>query len=96
MKIDDKTVYICYYTTGYYDDYREINVFVTGSKSRAIKWIRKFNRILDKWKQYYSRFETKDFGSFKWIGNEYVEKHFNRWNSLKMTNGAYITEIEIR
>lgn len=91
-----KKAYLCYYSAGGYDDYRNVNIFVTESLTKANKWMRKFNRILKKWKEYYSQFETKGYGSFKWIGDEFIEKHYDRWSSLRNINRAYITEIEIR
>lgn len=85
-----------YYLVSYYissDYYR--NVFVTNEKSTAIEYCSKFNRILNKWKDYYSQYEVDDFGT-KWIADEHVEKHFNRWNSLQEIQECSYQEIQFR
>lgn len=48
-----------------------------------------------KWKAYYKQFETDNFG-MKWIADEHVEKHFNRWNSLQNITKCYYEEVSFR
>ena len=48
-------MYIVYYTTGSYDDFTRVPVFVTNDKSKASKWVLKFNKMLDKWSEYYEK-----------------------------------------
>jgi hypothetical protein len=48
-------MYIVYYTTGAYDDFQRHNMFVTESKLIASEWIEKFNRIANKWYEYYKQ-----------------------------------------
>jgi len=90
-----KKMYIVRYCGGSYDDWYESNVFVTDKKSTATKYATKFNKMLKKWKEHYKQFESKEFG-MTWIKDEYVEKHFNRWNSLQNINNCYWKEIELR
>ena len=49
--------YKCYYTCGEYDDYQIIDVFITNNLNKAKRWSSKFNKIIKKWKLYYSRYE---------------------------------------
>jgi hypothetical protein len=88
-------MYIVRYCGGSYDDWYEINVFVTDKKATATKYVTKFNKTLKKWKEYYKQYESKKLG-INWIKDEYVEQHFNRWNSLQNINKCYWNEIELR
>lgn len=87
--------YVVKYCGGSKDDYYTAVIFVTNKKSTATKYCSKFNKALKKWKAYYEQFETDEFG-IKWIADEYVEKHFNRWNSLQNIIRCYYEEVEIR
>lgn len=89
-------IYVAYYSEGSYDDYRKIIVFASTDKRKVTKWCTKFNKILKKWQDYYSQYETKNYGYFKWIGDEYVDLYFNRWHFLKSVNKANYYEIELR
>jgi|GEM_PF-1730107 len=88
-------MYIVRYCGGSYDDWYEANVFVTDKKTTATKYVTKFNKMLKKWKAHYKQFERKELG-MTWIKDEYVEQHFNRWNSLRNINNCYWNEIEFR
>ena len=88
-------IYIVKYTGGCYDDFYTEDVFVTDKKSKATRYVTKFNKMLKKWKEHYKQYESKELG-MTWIKDEYVEKHFNRWDSLKMINNCYWEEIEVR
>ena len=85
-------IYIAMYSKGRYEDYSEYIVFATYDKSKVIKWCDKFNRILEKWIEYYEKYED----SFDWIKEEHVAKHFKRWSWLRNINKAYYEETEIR
>lgn len=97
MQNNKKTdiIYLCGYTGGDYDDYYRATVFATKSKSKATKWKQKFNRILKKWKKYYSQYEGNNY-NFPWIKDEYLEQYYDRWNSLRGINNAFVEEIELR
>ena len=88
-------MYIIRYYGGSYDDFYEVNVFVTDKKSTATKYVTKFNKKLKKWKEYYKQFETDELG-MTWIADKYVDKHFMRWNSLQNITKCYWNEIEAR
>ena len=90
-----KKIYLVSYSGGDYDDYYTIIIFATTKKSTAVKYVKKFNSILKKWKNYYSQFEENELG-FKWIKDEYVEQHFNRWDCLRNINNCYYQEITVR
>lgn len=92
--MEDK-VYIVFYYGGSYEDFYKSIIFATTKKSIAIKYVTKFNRILKKWKNYYSQFETKKCG-ITWIENKYTEKYYNRWYSLQNITKCYYEEIPIR
>ena len=87
--------YLVRYSGGSYDDYYSAVIFVTDKKSTAKKYVTKFNRILKKWKKHYQQFETYKFG-MKWIADEHVEKHFDRWHSLQNITKCYYEEVSFR
>ena len=88
-------MYIVRYYGGSYDDWYTNNVFVTDKKSKATKYVTKFNKMLSKWKEHYKQYEDVEFGS-AWIKDEYVELYFDRWNSLQNITKSYIDEIDFR
>lgn len=83
------------YCGGDYEDYYTSVVFATANKKTAKNYVTKFNRILKKWKDYYSQFEQDENG-FGWLKSEYAKSHFNRWYSLRNIDKCYYEEIEIR
>ena len=87
--------YLVRYCGGSYDDYYSAVIFVTNKKSTATKYCSKFNKALKRWKDYYKQFETDKFG-MKWIADEHVEKHFDRWNSLQNITKCYYEEVSFR
>lgn len=88
-------IYLVKYCGGSYEDYYDTIIFATNKKSRATKYVTKFNKILKKWKLYYKQYETNEMG-FPWIKNEYVQKYFNRWNMLNNITRCYFVEVPIR
>ena len=95
VKLDMDKIYLVKYDVGDYDNYDSYVIFATKSKSKAKKYVSKFNGIIKKWKLYYSQFESNDCG-FNWIKDEYIEKHFYRWNSLREIGKCYYNEIYTR
>ena len=74
-------MYIVYYTTGVYDDFERHSVFVTESELVASEWVVKFNRIADKWYEYYKQNKDKlqdttirEIFYFKEVGLSYYEQ----------------------
>jgi hypothetical protein len=88
-------IYLVKYYGGSYDDYYNAVVFATFKKSKATKYCTKFNRILKKWKEYYSQYEEDKYG-FKWIKDEFTNKYFDRWHSLRNYTKCYYEEITVR
>ena len=80
---------------GSYDDYLEKVIFVTENKSKAVKYVRKYNAILKKWKEYYSQYEEPLY-TYKWIKKEFVNQYFDRWNKLQRLNKCSFEKIEVR
>jgi len=91
----ENKIYLCCYSTGEYDNYGIAIVFATTNKSKAKRWVSKFNKILKKWRSYYSQFED-DKSIINWIKDEYVDKYYDRWNSIHKINNAFIEEVELR
>ena len=77
-----KQMYIVKYSIGSYDDWREVDLFVTEYGEFALEYAAKFNTMLKKWKDFY--------------GNDYKD-HFNgRMNYLNSIDKAYIQTIQTR
>ena len=75
-------IYIVKYSKGNYDDWIEIDLFVTKHKQTAIDYVAKFNTILEEWKDFYN----KDY-----------EDHFNgRSYILSSIHESYFTTIQTR
>lgn len=91
----NKHIYLVKYYGGDWDSYYETIIFATEVKSRATKYVSKFNRILKKWKQYYSQFEEERNG-IVWIKEEHIAQHFDRWISLQNISKCYCHEVKLR
>ena len=78
-------MYIVYYTTGLYDDFTKIPVFVTDNENKASDWVVKFNKILDKWSDYYD--ENR---------NELCNTMIEYIIYYKEVGEAYFEQIELR
>jgi hypothetical protein len=90
------TYYLIRYYGGSYEDYYSNVIFVTDKKSTATKYCTKFNKGLKKWKEYHKQFETKKYGIITWLADQHVEKHFDRWNSLRNITKCYYEEVSLR
>jgi hypothetical protein len=91
-----KKMYIIRYCGGGYDDWYEANVFVTDKKRDATKYVTKFNRLLKKWKEHYKQYEHEIKGLGSWLKDEHLERHFDRWDTLRNINKCYWNEIDFR
>lgn len=80
---------------GDFDGFWHNTKFVSENKELVEKWVEKYNRILKAYKEFYSKFETEDAASGKWIGKEF-EEYDDRWYKMREIREAYIGEIEIR
>ena len=87
-------MYIVKYSAGSYDDWHEVDIFVTKSKETADKYVEKFNTLLEKFKIHNQKFEEGEEG-WEWIKPEYSEKFFDRWYKIKEVNECYYHEIKV-
>ncbi len=85
-------LYIVKYSIGHYDDWGVTDIFVTNNKSKATKYVTKFNRLVKKWCEYYNQFEDDSH----WIKDEYVEQHFQRWIWFRDIEQCYYEIIDVR
>ena len=83
------------YLVKYYEDDDSITIFATNNINTAKKYVSKFNKILKKWKDYYSKYCDDRYG-FSWIKEEYTYTHFRRWNKLNDIEKCYYEKIELR
>lgn len=90
-----RKMYVVKYSSGSYDDYTTVNIFVTDKKATATKYVTRFNELLKKWKHYFSQFESSEYG-IRWLKKEYEESHFTRWDRVRNINKCYWDEIEAR
>lgn len=95
FKLKMDKMYIVRYYGCSYDDAYEVNLFVTNKKTTATKYVTRFNSILKKWKEHYKQYEETEYG-MPWLKDEYTEKYFDRWNSLRNISKCYWNEIEFR
>jgi hypothetical protein len=93
--MEKEKIYIVKYTTGDCEHSWDVIIFATTKKSKAVKYAQKFNRILKKWKEYYSQYEYNVCG-MKWIKDECITQHYNRWHKLREYSKCYWEEIEHR
>lgn len=85
-------IYIVKY---YKEEFDTISIFVTHDKKTAIKYVKKFNSILKKWKKYYSQYEDRTSG-ITWIKDVYVNKYFERWYKISEISNCFYDKIELR
>lgn len=88
-------MYIVRYYGGGYDDHCTVDIFVTSNKLVAKKYATRFNKMIKKWKEYYSQLEYNKYGILKWILDEDQSK-YKRWHSLRNISRCFWEEIEVR
>ena len=88
-------IYLVKYCGGKYDDHYTVIIFATNKKWRAIKYVSKFNRILEKWKDYYKQFETYEMG-YPCIKEECFDTKITRWECLQNITKCYCEEVFLR
>jgi hypothetical protein len=89
-------IYLVRYYGGSYEDSWDSVIFATTKKTTATKYVTKFNRILKKYKDYYKQFEENKYGGIQWLKDEYIERHFIRWNNLQRISKCYYEEVSVR
>jgi hypothetical protein len=90
QKDGEEDLFIVKYSKGCWDDFVKVTVFVTKSEVTAKEYVDKFNRILLRWKRYWSVLE----GSDEWYEDNCT--NFARWNLIKEMNEAYYEKIQTR
>ena len=85
-------MYLVKYSTGSYDDFYQIEIFVTHDTIKAEKYIEKFNTILNNWKDFIKKYENDGHRD----ETKFVDEFSNRYWDIKETNHAFIEEIEVR
>lgn len=90
------SMYIVKYSGGSVDDYYTANIFVTHDKSKAEEYVKRYNEILSKWREYYKKYEENSGTSHAWIKDEFVNEYFDRWYQLNNVDHCYWEEIELR
>jgi hypothetical protein len=63
-------------------------------KTKATKYVTRFNRILKKWKDHYEQYESNKLG-IPWIEDFHMDK-YHRWSRLRDVSRCYWVEVEIR
>lgn len=84
-------IYLVQYSSGEWGDYSSGILFVTPDKSTAIAYKKKFNRILKRWKKYYSQFGDKN-GCLKDEYSEYCERYYN----IMELNECFYKEVRVK
>lgn len=89
--------YVVYTKNGWHEGYE--TKFVTTSKEKAEKWVEKYNSMLKRWKECYSKysialFETKImfFNAEKYGYGEYP---YERWSIINELQGAGYYETKL-
>lgn len=96
-KSNSSNYYLVKYYGENYDDYYEVIMFITKSKLKATKYVAKFNRLLEKWKKYYSQFETYEHGcGWVWLKDDCSIDIFNRWDRLRSITKCEYIKVEVR
>lgn len=93
-----KKCYIVYTKNDGYEGY--LNEFVTTSKEKAEKWVEKYNSMLKRWKEHYSKYSIGLFGTHTMFFNAekygYGEYPYERWEVINESKGAGYFETELR
>lgn len=87
-------MYIVNYSTGSYDDYSVVPVFVTEDFDLASKWVMKFNSRLKYWVDVLKPY----VGEYGVLDEKYYDNVFlrNRYWDIKETNEAWFCDIKKR
>lgn len=88
-------IYLACYSAGSYDDERVVIVFASPVKSRVTKWVSKFNKMKNRWSDYYGQYCDFRY-TFKWIKEDQPEYIYNGWRRIRDINRAYCKEVKIR
>lgn len=84
-------MFLVKYSGGGIDDPFSINIFITSDQDIAEKYVKKFNDILARWKQYYKKFEQQGV-----IADEFVQEYGDRWWRLYDIKRCHYEIIQVR
>ena len=79
------------YSEGCWDDFCVHDIFATTDEEKAKAYCEKFNRIISKWKNYWSTIVSKDDD---WLDDDTY--NYNRYHQITDINTAWYDKIEIR
>ena len=89
----NEKMYLVKYSTGSYDDYCQIEVFVTKSRETADKYVERFNKKLDYWNEYMKSF--KDEYGFR-DEKKCTTAISYRYYDITEVGYSFIEEVEVR
>ncbi len=94
--INMEKIFIVSYGRGDYDDYRRVDIFATSNKEYAEKYIEKFNSLLLKADEHYSKMikGADDYNSDRFSDKDGI--FYDKYHEVKETFEAFLREIEIR
>jgi hypothetical protein len=90
----NKDMFIVKYYGGSWDDSYTRDVFITSDEKVAKFYVKKFNRIITAYKEFYKSFEEDYYGHSR-IRDEHMD-YFDRWFWLDRITKAYYEVIEQR
>ena len=91
-------IYIAKYSRGKYTYYEEISQFASMDKDIVLNWCKKYNNILNKWKNHHENYFLKliESKNKKEIEDYYKRSIWVRRDVLSKINEAFCEETEIR
>jgi hypothetical protein len=92
----ENKLYVAKYSSGSYDDYYSVSVFVSDDKEFVQKWVEKFNTKLEYWKEYFKQFGDESFDCKVLDSRHYNISYYDRFYQIMECNKAFIDEIEYR
>ena len=94
--MEKQNIYIVKYSTGYFENYREITIFATMDEIKAKDYISKYNMILDKLKTQYHKYGDHR-GGFSTIKEEFKHSNvFYRFYEVFKLHRCFYEEVELR
>jgi hypothetical protein len=88
----NEKMYLVKYSTGSYEDYHQVVLFVTHSKDKADKYVEKFNRILNYWKDIVQSCEDEN----GYPVHTTSESLYDRYYDIIEMGHSFIEEVEVR
>ena len=83
-------MYIVKYDIGEYDSYKEVIVFATKNKSKATRYVKRFNKVMKNYRGFYSKFISP-----RWTNNSNYS-YYDRWYNLQELGSCFMEQIQLR